>query len=95
MSLLQLRNLQYVRRPGPDLGCSAIRWMESQRLLHSTAESCSHVIKHATIIQRWQYEERNLIVRSLKRLLRQVKAEERCVRLCIGDMDQYRGFSCG
>jgi hypothetical protein len=24
----KLRNLQYVRRPGPDSGCSAIRWMD-------------------------------------------------------------------
>jgi hypothetical protein len=27
-ALKRLRNLQYVRRPGPDSGCSAIGWME-------------------------------------------------------------------
>jgi hypothetical protein len=27
-ALKRLRNLQYVRRPGPDSGCSAIGWMD-------------------------------------------------------------------
>jgi hypothetical protein len=34
-ALKSLRNLQYVRRPGPDLGCSAIGWICKDRK-HST-----------------------------------------------------------